>query len=175
MELAQDGGNTDWYVVRTHPKQETRAESNLRAWGVETFCPIIKERRVNSITGATNFIARPLFPGYIFARFAVGKLFHKVCFTRGIHSVVGFGDGPVTVSEEVIALIKERVQDDGFVRIGDDFHPGDKVVIKKGPLKNFTGVFQRGMKGADRAVILLTTISYHGSVTLNRVLLEKAG
>jgi transcriptional antiterminator RfaH len=175
MELMQTVGSTDWYIIRTLPKQETRADGNLRAWGVETFAPIVKEHRVNSITGATTFITKPLFPGYIFARFNIERLFHKVGFTRGVHSVVGFGSGPTPVGEEVVALIKERIQDDGFVKIGEDFHPGEKVVIKNGLLKNFTGVFQRGMKGSDRAVILLTTVNYQGSVTVDRVLLEKAG
>lgn len=28
-----------WYVVHTNPKQEDRAYSNLRCWGVETLHP----------------------------------------------------------------------------------------------------------------------------------------
>jgi len=33
-----------WYVIKTQPKQEVRAECNLKAWGVNTFHPRISER-----------------------------------------------------------------------------------------------------------------------------------
>ena len=35
-----------WYAVYTKPKEEERAESNLRAWGVKTLMPKFKELEV---------------------------------------------------------------------------------------------------------------------------------
>jgi hypothetical protein len=32
-----------WYAVYTKPKEEERAETNLRVWGLKTFMPKIKE------------------------------------------------------------------------------------------------------------------------------------
>ena len=40
-----------WYVVHTKSRQEERANSNLRAWGVETLNPKVKTRRYNQFIG----------------------------------------------------------------------------------------------------------------------------
>jgi hypothetical protein len=34
-----------WYLVQTHSRQEDRAESNLRSFGIETLAPRLKDRR----------------------------------------------------------------------------------------------------------------------------------
>lgn len=164
-----------WYVIKSQPKQETRAETNLNAWNVETFLPRMKERRQQPHTGAATYSIRPLFPGYLFARFQASALFHKINFTRGVQSIVGFGSGPVAVEDEVIELIQSHVREDGCVRLEEEFKAGDRVMIKEGPLKNLTGVFQRDLTPSDRVMILLTTVSYQGSLTVERYAVAKAG
>lgn len=163
-----------WYVVHTNPKQEDRADSNLRVWGVETLHPKLKTRRINEFTGAPTYITKPLFPRYIFAKFDARKQLAKISFTRGVHHVVSFGAQPTPVEEEIIQLISARIDENGFVKIGDDLKQGDKVVIKAGPLRDFEGVFERELNDNERISVLLTTISYQGRVVVNRELLERA-
>ncbi len=74
--------SSHWYAIPTHFNQETRAETNLRAWNVESFFPKVKERRRNEFSGAISFLTKPFFPHYLFAKFNVEKLLHKVWFTR---------------------------------------------------------------------------------------------
>src|SRR5256885_1737905 len=88
-----------WYVVHTKPRQEERANNNLRAWGVETLNPKLRTRRYNEFTGAPSTITQPLFPRYIFARFNADKQLAKIWFTRGVHEVVCFGRSPALVDE----------------------------------------------------------------------------
>jgi transcriptional antiterminator RfaH len=163
-----------WYVVHTNPKQEDRADSNLRSWGIETLLPKLKTRRVNEFTGALTYLTKPLFPGYMFARFNARKQLAKISFTRGVHHVVSFGGEPTPVEDEIIAIISERIDENGFVKIGDELKQGDKVVIKAGPLKDFEGVFERELNDSERISVLLTTINYQGRVVVNRDLLERA-
>lgn len=162
-----------WYVIHTNPKQEDRAERNLRAWQVETFNPKIRTCRRNQYTGAPVYTVKPLFPSYIFARFKVGEQFHKVRFTRGVHDVVSFGDYPTPVPDDMIAIIKSRVGDDGLVRIGGDFRPGERVVVSDGPLKSFTGVFEQEIKADERVSILLETVSYQARAVVNKQLIRR--
>jgi hypothetical protein len=54
-----------WYAIHTHPKQESRAEGNLKAWDVETFLPKIKDSRINECTGMRTNSIKPLFPRYL--------------------------------------------------------------------------------------------------------------
>jgi transcription elongation factor/antiterminator RfaH len=162
-----------WYAVYTKAKDEERAENNLKAWGVETFAPKIQERQHNQFTNIPRYVTKPLFPRYIFARFDAAMLLRKVYYTRGVHSVVSLEYHPVIVEDDVIAMIKERVNEDGFVKIGEELRPNDKVVIKSGVLKNFTGVFERRMKDSDRIMIMLTTISFQGHICIEEEQVRK--
>jgi transcription antitermination factor NusG len=63
---------------------------------------------------------------------------------------------------------------DNFVRIDEEIRPGDKVVIKDGPLKNFAGIFEREMKDTDRVRLLLEAVSYQAHIEIERDLVKKA-
>lgn len=162
-----------WYAVRTKPKQEERADDNLRAWRVETFTPRLKERRSTQYGTGPTYAVKPLFPRYIFARFNAQSLLHKVNYTRGVQNVVGFGEWPTPIDDEIIDLIKSQVDEDGFVKVGEEFKSGDKVKIKFGPLKSLVGVFERKIKDTDRVKILLTTVSYQSHLVIDREMIEK--
>jgi transcriptional antiterminator RfaH len=162
-----------WYTIQTKAQQEDRAESNLKAWGIETFVPRVKERRRCHYAGGSAYLIKSLFPRYIFARFDVNALLHKVGFTRGVHSVVRFGGLPVPVDDVVLTIMQSRLGADGFIKIGEAFMSGDRVMIQAGPFKDFIGIFERETGEADRVRILLTTISYQGHITLDRALVKK--
>jgi transcriptional antiterminator RfaH len=162
-----------WYVVHTHPKQEDRAHMNLLVGKVETFMPKRRERKYDRYQGAKTYNIKPLFPSYLFARFKAGDLLRTVRFTRGVHSVVSFGNVPTPVDDEVIAVIQSFSNENGVVRIGDEFKYGDEVVIKSGLLRGFTGIFEREMKDTDRVTILLKTVSYQSHIILERSALRK--
>lgn len=162
-----------WYVIQTQPKQEQRAEDNLRAWMVETFFPKLKEGRYNRYTGRRTDLIKPLFPNYIFARFQALYLLHKVHFTRGISKVVNFGNGPASIEDDALKIIQENVEEDGYVRVKDDLKTGDQVVVKDGPLRNFSGIFEREMKANERVSILLSTVGYQGCIVVDRRFVAK--
>jgi len=161
-----------WYVIHTHPKQEDRASSNLSVLGMPTFNPKIRERRYNQFVSAPTYVMKSLFPRYIFAQFKINDLYHKVRFTRGVYSVVNFGGSPTPIDKEIIRLIRSNMKDT-FVRIDEEIRPGDKVMIKDGPLKNFAGIFEREMKDTDRVRILLETVSYQAHIEIERDLVKK--
>jgi transcriptional antiterminator RfaH len=161
-----------WYVVYTHPKQEARAASNLSAWGLETFFPRIIEGR-SLMYRQTPQAAKPLFPRYIFALFDADLLFQKVCFTRGVHSVVNFGGMPAAVDDEIIMLIKSYLGPDGFVNRYEEFKPNEKVFIRGGPLKNMVGIFVKEVKKGERVAILLDAVSYQASLVIEREYVQR--
>ena len=157
-----------WYAIHTHPKQENRAESNLQAWNVETFIPRIRDYHFNEFTNEPSYFVKPLFPGYLFARFALNSLLHKVRFTRGVHSVVCIGGAPAQVDDRVIEIIASQIDEAGFVKIGADLEPGAKVLIQAGPFKGLTGIFQREASAADRIRILLDSVCFQAHVEVPR-------
>lgn len=171
LEYPQDG--LCWYVIHTKPRQEDRAESNLRAWGVETFNPQLKGRSTKQRAGASVPVSKPLFPQYIFARFDLQQLLHKVTFTRGVHTVVRFGGNSVPVDDEMIAVMKSRRGSDGFIKIGEEFKSGDRVMVQEGPFRNFIGIFEREIKETDRVRILLAAVSFQSHVIVERESIKK--
>lgn len=173
MNVEMVSENPAWFAICTNPKQEDRACYNLQAWGLECFNPKIKERRCNPFTGIASFIAAPLFPRYIFSRFSASTLLHRVNFARGVHRVVSFNEKPTPVDDEVIDLLKSRVNNEGFLAVGEPLKPGDKVRIKDGVWKNLIGVIERDLEASARTRILMTTIQYQGSLTIERDCLEK--
>jgi transcriptional antiterminator RfaH len=162
-----------WYVVHTRPRQEERAKANLEAWSIETFFPKVLERRVNKFNGAATFLTKPLFPSYLFARFVVDQAINRISFTRGVDRVVSFGAGPCRVDEGIIKFLRDQVWDDGFIRIGEEFKRGDRVVILHGPLRNFTGIIERELSDGERVSLLLTAISYQGRIDISKKSVRK--
>lgn len=166
--------SSHWFAIHTNPRQEDRADQNLRAWNVKTFSPKIRERRFNPFTGDPTYLIAPLFPRYIFAHFNVSDAYHKIRFTRGVESLVGAGGNPAPVDQSIIDAIKSRITLDGFVTLNEVLNPGDPVLIHSGPLSNFTGVFEREMKGPDRVRILLETVNYTAHVIVDREMVKRA-
>ncbi len=163
-----------WYVIHTHIRQESRAESNLRVLEVGTYNPQIQERRYNHFTGRPTNFRKPLFPQYIFARFSLGKLLLKVMSTRGVRNVLKFGGDPVPLEDEIIDFIKSRQQENDVVPIGDILQKGDEVEIKSGPLQKLVGIFDKEISGSKRVIILLNAVSFQGNVVIGREQVGKA-
>ena len=164
-----------WYVVRTHPKQEERASSNLQAWGLETLTPRLLVNKCNQFTGQLSRVVKPLFPSYIFARFRFNDLYHKIRFSRGVHSVVCFNDRPTPVDDEIIDLIRSRIGTDGFVKTFPELKAGDQVVINDDRFQKLHGVFEREMQDSDanRVTILLSSVSFQAHIVVDRASVSK--
>lgn len=176
MQLQQHSGTPStsdhWYAIHTKPLQDERAEQNLRAWGRETYAPRLWVGSSKLSTRAADS-SMPLFPRYIFARFDPESMYHKVMYTRGVSSVVTFGGVPAPIADEIIDLIKSREQD-GFVRLAEEFQKGDPVVVTEGTFSNLKGLFVREMKDRERVMILLNEVRYQSHILIDRTFIKKA-
>jgi transcriptional antiterminator RfaH len=173
LNKSQPDTELRWHVVRVCPKQEERANANLLAWGLETFNPKARERRLHPFTDAPYYVTKPLFPGYIFARFNTETMLGKVCYTRGVQTVISFGGRPTPVDDDIIELLRLNVDENGLIRIGEGFRQGDKVRIRGGAFDSLVGIFEREIKSTERVVILFETLRYQGHVEVERRLVEK--
>ncbi len=149
-----------WYAVHTKPRQEAVAEAFLMQSGVEVFYPR---------TGP----AKSLFTGYIFAKFDSEKQLRLVKYSRGVSSVVSFGDKPAPVDEMLIEGIKSRIKDGYVVLDPPSFTKGEKVEIKEGPLEGISGIFDSRVKDSDRVVILLNAIASQSRIVVSSTSLRK--
>ena len=171
--LSASGNTLSWYVVHTHPRQEDRTNTNLRTWGIETLVPRLQVKKVNQFNGRVSRVARPLFPGYIFSRFHYNDAFHRVRYTRGVHSLVSFNNKPAVVDDEIVELVRSQIGTDGFVKTLDQLEPGDDVIINSGRFQNFYGVFESGRSDSDRIRILLNTVTFQAHIVVDRAAVKK--
>lgn len=171
MDTALENG-VAWYAIRTKPREEERADVNLRSWQVQTFAP--KVRELCSSAFGKRYVSKPLFSSYIFARFDASKQLHNINHTRGVQKVVSFGDSPTPINDRIIDFIKERIDEDGFIQLGEDLKYGDKITIKFGPFKNLVGIFEKRIKETDRVKILLNTVTYQSHLLIEREMIERA-
>jgi transcriptional antiterminator RfaH len=165
-------GVTCWYVAQTHPRQEDRADMNLKAWGIVTLNPKIKEQEYSPLSGRTTSVIKPLFPRYIFVQCNATRL-RQVQLTRGVRRVVCFGDSPSSIDDEIIAEIKSRAGVDGYIGVAEEFVPGDEVIVSNGPMTAFKGIFISNVGANDRVRILLETVSYQAHLEIEKAALKK--
>jgi transcriptional antiterminator RfaH len=170
----QNAADERWYAIHTHSQQEERADANLQTLHIETLAPRLKERLPARYRGEVAYRTKPLFPRYIFARFACERMLSKVCYTRGVSSVVNFGDGPIPVEDEIIHFIRSNVAEDGCVFPENGLKSGDKVTISSGPFKELAGIFDREVKATNRVIILLAAVSFQGRVEIDADFVKKA-
>jgi transcription antitermination factor NusG len=121
----------------------------------------VREKRRASVRGHTIYIedAAPLLLSYLFARFDPVEQLVNVRMTRGVHSVVGFGECATAVDESVIEVVRQRMDESGFVRL-------DQVKIVSGPLNSLRHI--RAAERAQRVVTLLTNVAWRMRVEVVR-------
>lgn len=165
-------GKASWYAIYTKPREEERAESNLRSWGLKTLIPRIKEQRSRESSKAK---VKHLFPRYIFAHFNCETVLHKVNYTRGVCGVVRFGDKPCPIDDVIIETIQSQIGQEGFIQIQceERFRNGDQVTIQGGPFESLRGTVEREMSDSDRLVVLLSSVSFQGRLMIEKALLKK--
>ena len=154
-----------WYVIRTKPHQEKRAECHLRQVSVETFLPLLKHTK--RILRKDNTVVEPLFPQYLFARFHINDRYRAVNFASGVLNIVELGPKPVAVPESVIEGIRERLVDGYVIPEAERFQQGQIVHIKAGPLKGLEAVFVREMTDRNRVLLLLSTLGFTAKLTMD--------
>jgi len=158
---------TNWYAIQTKPCREVAAAMNIKRLGLEVFLPQVKQQK--RVWGVEQMVMKPLFAGYLFARFSPAAYLHLIHYARGVRRVVGSGKSPLPVDAEIILAIRLRIGEDGYVRLEPEpMQRGDRVVVQEGPLQGLSGIFEQALDERERVVILLEAIRYQA-----RVLIEK--
>ena len=147
-----------WYLVKTKALNENRVFTRLTGAGYDVLFPKFqkKSRRHKDVIDV-----RPLFPTYLFVLFRGDEL-KTIKYTHGVARVICFGLEPQEVGEEIIAAIRERMDDEGFVKLEPkkvDLSPGQKVKIGEGPFAGLDAIFLEELPDRERVVLLLDAVS----------------
>src|SRR5262245_5418683 len=166
-QLMTQSEKIQWFAIQARTGAEAAAESNLRALPIETLLPLVR-RPIHHATRSSRMVLRPLFPGYLFARFCAAVSLCAVRYIRGVSRVVGGGTQPWPVDDTIIAGIRERIGPEGWVELRQrPLRMGDAVCITTGPLAGWSGIFNSELSDAERVVILIQTLQ-QGRVVVPR-------
>jgi len=161
-----------WYAVHTKPNAEYQTATALRRRGVETYIPELESPKHRNGRGK-----KPFFPCYLFARvdFEVTCL-SQLQWTPGLRRVVAFDDHPVPLEDEVINLMRRKLNGgSAYDQSAHDFHPGETVRITDGPLQGMMAIFEGPSTPAERVHVLLTFLGRARRAQVSTSDLENAG
>ena len=160
-----------WYVVQTKPKKEEVAARFLGCESIEVFSP--KMEALSVVYGKSRKVVKSLFPNYIFAHFDPLVSYRLVKWSSGVNKVLGFDGGPTPVDDQVIEIIKSRVDKNCVVRKALHLKAKDRIRIRSGPFKDLMGIFERWVSDEGRAMVLLNLLNYDAKVELHYSQIEK--
>tara|TARA_Y100000780_G_C13674463_1_gene413718 strand:- start:1301 stop:1873 length:573 start_codon:yes stop_codon:yes gene_type:complete len=144
---------SSWYLIQCKPRQDERAEENLRNQSFTCYRP---QRRMQHIKRGKQVEAvESLFPGYLFV--CLDRLqdnWYSIRSTRGVARLVTFGNEPAVVSAELIDRLHAH---ESQTPVACQFACGDAVRITEGPFSELEAIFLRN-DGDERAILLLTLL-----------------
>lgn len=146
-----------WYALYTKPRAEKTVAASLNKRGVETYLP------ETTTTAASQTPKRvPFFPCYLFIRVDLEVDNPGLWqWTPGVQYIVSYGDWPVPLPNEVINLIKLRLEilEDQKSKPTYKLEPGDIDRINKGPFQNMVTVMNSPTTPVARVSALLSSLS----------------
>lgn len=165
------------YVATIKSGQTARAIDNLRRQSFLVIQPTFFERRV--IRRRIERVAAPMFPGYLFIAFDVGRPgWAAINSTFGVRRLLLANDGmpmplPIRVGRELERRFSNGPVAD--VEIGiDALLPGASLRVSGGSLWGHVGTLVDFSKARDRVNILLSFLGRTQSVNLPLSLVEVA-
>ena len=143
-----------WYLIHTKPKQESIAKDNLERQNYSVYLPMVIVRRKRR--GRYIRVVDALFPRYLFIHLDDSTDdWAPIRSTTGVSELVRFGIIPAKISEDLVAAIKIRGNDEGIHELqASDFEEGQRVRIAEGPFEGYEAIF-KAKSGQQRAILLL--------------------
>ena len=143
-----------WIAVYTKSRHEKVVIQELEKKNIESYCPILKERRQWS--DRKRWVEFPLFRSYVFAKIELENSLY-VLQAMGVHHIIKFQGNISIIPNEIIQNIKSMI-DGGFtVEQVEYFVKGDEVIVVDGPLKGMDGIVVK-IKNENKLVLKVAAI-----------------
>ena len=160
-----------WYALRVRSNFERTAQAALRGRGLAEFLPLY--RKLSRWSDRSKTIERPLFPGYVFARFEASNRL-PVLMMPGVVQVVGNTLGPIPVDEAELNVIRRSCESGSCVIPWPYLTVGAEVEVEDGILSGLRGILVR-VKDSLRVVVSLSLLQRSVAVELDRECVRLVG
>ena len=163
-----------WFLVRSKPRQEAVALTNLARQGYESYLPMFATEKL--VRRKPTVVQEPMFARYLFVRLDTsgqGQSWSPIRSTVGVSELVCFGSRPARVDAALITSLRERE----MAQQADPdalFAAGESVRITEGAFAGLEAIYQ--MNDAEgRAMVLLDLLSKPVAMTIDAASLRKVG
>ncbi|MFP4257291.1 MAG: transcription termination/antitermination NusG family protein, partial [Desulfobacterales bacterium] len=160
--LETDNPQKPWRIAHVKSRREKALAGFLAKKGIGYYLPMVT-RKQSSRTNRVRYSLVPVFPGYIFLR-ADDSDRHTVFRTNQIATIIEVPDPDTLVHE--LKQIRAALTGDMPVYPVDFLSVGQRVRVKKGPMKDVEGVIVRKDRHF-RLVLSVTAIAQSVSVELD--------
>ncbi|MBQ8934716.1 MAG: transcription termination/antitermination factor NusG [Lachnospiraceae bacterium] len=144
--MADTNSEARWYVAHTYSGYENKVKvdiektienRNLQDQIFEVSVPV--QSTVELKNGVEKKIDKKIFPGYVLVHMIMNEeTWYVVRNTRGVTGFVGPGSKPVPLSDEEVAMLGSREEQDVVI----NFSEGDTIVVVSGAWKDTVGVIK---------------------------------
>lgn len=161
-----------WFAVQTKPRVEEQVLVRLSLGNVTTFLPRLM---VAHRSGSRRWHAlEPLFPGYLFIHLPPEPAaVSRTRWTPGVKRLLGDGEMPTPVPDNVIAYLRERIEGRGYIEPDLGLAPGTRVRFTSGPFALLEGIIVSPPSRAQRVRVLLHILNASVSIEADAGLLER--
>lgn len=126
-----------WYPVYTQARAEKKAYQALINKGVESYLPL--QRQQKQWSDRKKWVEEPFIKSYLFVRITQQQK-TEVLMTKGIARFIYFSGEVATMPDRQIDDLKLIMATPYELEITEEnLQPGEKVVVKAGPLKGMIG------------------------------------
>lgn len=158
-----------WFALRTLSRFEFAVRDALAAEGIEQFLPTVAQE--TRWTDRIAKVTRPLFTGYIFARFVPASA-QTVLQTRGVVQILTIDGQPAAIPDEEIAALRCALER-GLAVVHCPYVAGETVRIERGPFSGVSGVIS-GTVGSTTLTIPITILGRAVAVRIDAADVMKA-
>jgi transcriptional antiterminator RfaH len=129
--------NSKWYPVYTHARAEKKACQALVNKGIETYLPL--HRQLKQWSDRKKWVEEPLIKSYLFVRIRDHEQ-AAVLMTKGIARFIYFSNQVASMPDRQVEELKLLMASPYELEITEEnLQPGEKIMIKAGPLKGIAG------------------------------------
>lgn len=159
-----------WFALRVRSQFDFLVRDRLEGRGVETFLPTWSEPVRWS--DREKVAIRPLFSGYVFARFVAGEQGPDVIRVAGVVQILPTSLDPIPVSDAEIENVRLLMASQ-LPLAPCAYVTGESVAIESGALAGVSGVVVR-TKGSARLVVRVPMIAGAVNVELDAETVKKS-
>lgn len=160
-----------WYALYTRHQHEKVVHRILTGKGFDAFLPLYDT--AHQWKDRVKRVSLPLFPCYVFLRGPLTQWL-PVLTTPGVHTVVGFGGEPASISSGEIEAIRMVVESSVKVEPHPFLKCGDKVRVLAGPLRGLEGILLR-KKNWCKLLLSVDMLQRSVAVEIDAAMVQRVG